>query len=64
MSSPMRRRRSTSLGYVVGIGLTLALFQHMASGLRHFVLDTGAGYRAEDATSSVAIADDGRLDRR
>lgn len=32
------------LGYVIGIGLTLALFQHMMTGLRHFVLDTGAGY--------------------
>ena len=32
------------LGYVVGIGLTLSLFQHMMSGIRHFVLDTGAGY--------------------
>ncbi|KQM63348.1 succinate dehydrogenase [Sphingomonas sp. Leaf17] len=32
------------IGYLVGIGLTLALFQHMMTGLRHFVLDTGAGY--------------------
>lgn len=32
------------VGYVIGIGLTLALFQHMMTGLRHFVLDTGAGY--------------------
>lgn len=32
------------IGYVIGIGLTLAFFQHMASGLRHLVLDTGAGY--------------------
>ena len=32
------------LGYVVGVGLTLSLFQHMMSGIRHFVLDTGAGY--------------------
>ncbi|RHW18530.1 succinate dehydrogenase, cytochrome b556 subunit [Sphingomonas gilva] len=31
-------------GYVVGIGLTLAFFQHMASGMRHLVLDIGAGY--------------------
>ncbi len=33
-----------ALGYVFGIGLTLAFFQHMASGIRHFVLDAGAGY--------------------
>jgi succinate dehydrogenase / fumarate reductase cytochrome b subunit len=32
------------LGYLVLIGLTWAFFQHMCSGLRHFVLDTGAGY--------------------
>jgi succinate dehydrogenase / fumarate reductase, cytochrome b subunit len=32
------------LGYVVGVGLTWSLFQHMMSGIRHFVLDTGAGY--------------------
>jgi succinate dehydrogenase / fumarate reductase, cytochrome b subunit len=31
-------------GYVVAVGLTWAFFQHMCSGLRHFVLDTGAGY--------------------
>ena len=33
-----------ALGYIVGIGLTLSFFQHMASGIRHFVMDTGAGY--------------------
>ncbi|WP_244624750.1 succinate dehydrogenase, cytochrome b556 subunit [Sphingomonas sp. So64.6b] len=33
-----------AIGYVVGIGLTLSFFQHMATGIRHFVLDTGAGY--------------------
>ena len=26
------------------IGLTWAFFQHLFSGLRHFVLDAGAGY--------------------
>ncbi|MGS1015951.1 succinate dehydrogenase, cytochrome b556 subunit [Allosphingosinicella humi] len=29
---------------VIWIGLTWAFFQHTASGLRHFVLDLGAGY--------------------
>ena len=29
---------------IVWIGLTWALFQHMFSGLRHFVMDVGAGY--------------------
>lgn len=32
------------LFYVVGVGLTFSLFQHIASGIRHFVMDTGAGY--------------------
>jgi succinate dehydrogenase / fumarate reductase cytochrome b subunit len=31
-------------GQVVLIGLTWAFFQHMCTGLRHFVLDAGAGY--------------------
>ena len=31
-------------GMVVLIGLTWAFFNHMTSGLRHFVLDMGAGY--------------------
>ena len=32
------------IGRIVLIGLTWAFFQHLFSGLRHFVLDTGAGY--------------------
>ncbi len=32
------------LGYAIGIGLTLSLFQHMMSGIRHLVMDTGAGF--------------------
>jgi succinate dehydrogenase / fumarate reductase, cytochrome b subunit len=31
-------------GYVVMIGLTWAFFEHLFSGLRHFVLDMGTGY--------------------
>jgi len=31
-------------GQVVLIGLTWAFFNHMASGVRHFVLDIGAGF--------------------
>lgn len=33
-----------ALGWLFGIGLTLTLFQHMASGVRHFFLDVGANY--------------------
>jgi succinate dehydrogenase / fumarate reductase cytochrome b subunit len=32
------------LGYIIGVGMTWAFFQHMANGVRHLVLDTGAGY--------------------
>lgn len=32
------------IGYVVMIGLSWAFFTHLMSGLRHFVLDIGAGY--------------------
>lgn len=32
------------VGKIVLVGLTWAFFQHLFSGLRHFVLDTGAGY--------------------
>ena len=35
---------TTPLGYVVLVGLTWAFFNHMASGVRHFVLDIGAGF--------------------
>jgi len=30
--------------WIVPIGLSLAFFQHMSTGVRHFVLDVGAGY--------------------
>lgn len=35
---------SSPFGYVILIGLTWAFFNHATSGIRHFVLDTGAGY--------------------
>lgn len=35
---------TSPLGYVVLVGLTWAFFTHLMSGLRHFVLDIGAGY--------------------
>lgn len=36
--------RLNAIGWVIGVGLTLALFQHMASGIRHLVMDTGAAF--------------------
>jgi len=35
------------LGKVVLVGLTWAFFQHLATGVRHFVLDIGAGYELD-----------------
>jgi succinate dehydrogenase / fumarate reductase cytochrome b subunit len=32
------------LGLIVLVGLTWAFFQHTASGLRHLVMDVGAGF--------------------
>jgi len=32
------------IGIAIGVGLTWAFFQHMLSGIRHFVMDIGAGY--------------------
>ena len=33
-----------AIGYVVAIGLSWAFFQHMSTGVRHWILDVGAGY--------------------
>ena len=38
---------SSWYGMVVLVGISWAFFTHMASGLRHFVLDTGAGYELD-----------------
>ncbi|MEO0441652.1 MAG: succinate dehydrogenase, cytochrome b556 subunit [Pseudomonadota bacterium] len=35
------------VGLFVLIGMTFALFEHTYSGLRHFVLDAGAGYELQ-----------------
>jgi succinate dehydrogenase / fumarate reductase cytochrome b subunit len=32
------------LGIIVLVGLTWAFFQHLLSGVRHLVMDTGAGF--------------------
>jgi len=38
---------STWVGIVVLVGLTWAFFQHLLSGIRHLVMDTGAGFELE-----------------
>ena len=35
-------------GMVVLVGISWSFFNHMASGLRHFVLDIGAGYELKN----------------
>lgn len=35
---------TTPVGYLVLVGISWAFFSHMMSGLRHFVLDVGAGF--------------------
>lgn len=42
-------------GYVVGIGLTLAFFQHMASGVRHLFMDAGVNFEL-GANKRTAVA--------
>jgi succinate dehydrogenase / fumarate reductase cytochrome b subunit len=45
---------TTWYGLVVLIGLSWAFFNHFASGVRHFVLDIGAGY-AVDANNRWSV---------
>lgn len=35
------------VGYVVLVGISWSFFNHLASGIRHFVLDIGAGYEVD-----------------
>lgn len=35
------------IGLIVLVGLSWAFFNHLSSGIRHFVLDIGAGYELE-----------------
>jgi succinate dehydrogenase / fumarate reductase cytochrome b subunit len=44
------------LGYLVAVGLTWAFFQHLCNGLRHFVMDVGAGYELKaNKTGAVVV---------
>jgi succinate dehydrogenase / fumarate reductase cytochrome b subunit len=35
------------LGKIALVGLSWAFFQHLSSGVRHFILDVGAGYEVD-----------------
>ncbi|MFM9978358.1 MAG: succinate dehydrogenase, cytochrome b556 subunit [Sphingomonadaceae bacterium] len=42
--------------WIVPIGLTLAFFLHLGNGLRHFVLDAGAGYELKtNKAGAIAV---------
>lgn len=43
------------LGYVVAIGLTMSFFQHLMSGIRHLVMDTGAGFELKTNKTFAAL---------
>jgi len=46
---------TSPVGYVLAVGLTLGMFQHLASGVRHLFMDIGAGYELRTARrSSIA----------
>ncbi|MBU2032849.1 MAG: succinate dehydrogenase, cytochrome b556 subunit [Alphaproteobacteria bacterium] len=48
------------IGILVLIGLSWAFFNHMSSGLRHFVMDIGAGFEIErNKTSALAVTASG-----
>lgn len=47
---------SSPLGMVVLVGLSWAFFTHMSSGLRHFVLDMGAGYELKTNKTFSVVA--------
>ncbi|OJW61989.1 MAG: succinate dehydrogenase, cytochrome b556 subunit [Sphingomonadales bacterium 63-6] len=38
---------TSPLGYFVLVGISWAFFNHLSSGIRHFVMDIGAGYELE-----------------
>lgn len=47
-------------GILVGVGLTWVFFQHMMSGIRHLVMDTGAALEIHDsklfATATIVMS--------
>ena len=44
------------LGYILGTGLSLCFFIHMANGIRHWFMDVGANFELKgNKTSSIAV---------
>lgn len=46
---------TTPIGYIVLVGLSWAFFNHLCSGVRHLVLDIGAGFELQ-ANKAWSIA--------
>ena len=44
------------VGWVIGVGLTWALFQHMSNGVRHLFMDIGAGFELNRTKQSSMAA--------
>ncbi|MXO64696.1 succinate dehydrogenase, cytochrome b556 subunit [Altericroceibacterium endophyticum] len=45
---------TSPIGYIVMVGISWAFFNHFASGIRHFVLDMGAGFElSQNKTWSI-----------
>ena len=47
---------SSWYGMIVLVGISWAFFNHMCSGLRHFVLDMGAGYELDTNKTFSIVA--------
>ena len=43
------------IGIIVLVGLTWSFFQHLLSGIRHLVTDTGAGFELETNRASAIM---------
>ena len=43
------------VGYVIGIALTWAVFQHMGSGVRHLFLDQGANFELKGNKTTATL---------
>lgn len=44
------------LGWIVAIGFTWTFFQHLCSGIRHLVMDTGAAYEIQTSKRTATSA--------
>lgn len=42
-------------GVIVGVGITWGFFQHMASGVRHLGMDTGAGFEVGVSKTTATL---------